>query len=714
MGAEHATDTGAGRGDPADPAFGWWPSPWPASMVAAGKVGRSGLQADGADVYWIESRPDDGGRQVVVGVAGGQPPVDVSPAGVSVGSRVHEYGGGAATVDGGALFYVNQDDQRWYRVPVNGSSAPRADSPAPSAPASLTPPPPADGSSRRYADGRLAGSGQWLVSVEERIGAGRTGHRLVAVGVHEPAVVPVVEEGDFVAAPRVSADGRWLAWVTWDHPYMPWDSSEVWVARIEESGGSIRLRDGRRVAGGDGTSVGQPLWCGDGSLLFVDDRSGWWLPYRLTAEELAADAPMAHPLVGRQAEFHAPDWVLGQSTMAELSDGSIVCRMHEGGRDHLVRLRPPERAEDAVPLDGSEEPPLSVDIIDQPCVSISGVAVTQPDPGVGPPGVLGRVWLLGSTATESQAVFEIPEAGGDPPRRISAAPAVAVSGRDVSVGRPFTAATPSGPVPGLFFAPRNARVEQVEVVEHPEHLHAGSGALPPLVVFCHGGPTAAAVAGFDPVVQFFTSRGLAVAVVDYRGSTGYGRAYRQRLLGRWGEADVDDCVHYAGALAGAGWVDGSRMAIRGTSAGGLTALAALIRSRCFAGAAAWYGVTDLEALAADTHDFESRYVDSLVGPWPEAAETYRARSPIHHADRVAGQVLLLQGADDRVVPRDQSERFAALLQERGIPCRLVIFEGESHGFRRAATIEACLTAELDFYRSLFSRPPPPEPTPTAP
>src|SRR5580704_4763253 len=198
MGAEHATDTGAGRGDPADPAFGWWPSPWPASMVAAGKVGRSGLQAEGADVYWIESRPDDGGRQVVVGVAGGQPPVDVSPAGVSVGSRVHEYGGGAATVDGGALFYVNQDDQRWYLVPVNGSSASRADSPAPSAPASLTPPPPADGSSRRYADGRLAGSGQWLVSVEERIGAGRTGHRLVAVGVHEPAVVPVVEEGDFV------------------------------------------------------------------------------------------------------------------------------------------------------------------------------------------------------------------------------------------------------------------------------------------------------------------------------------------------------------------------------------------------------------------------------------------------------------------------------------------------------------------------------------
>ncbi|MGH3579144.1 MAG: S9 family peptidase, partial [Mycobacterium sp.] len=218
---------------------------------------------------------------------------------------------------------------------------------------------------------------------------------------------------------------------------------------------------------------------------------------------------------------------------------------------------------------------------------------------------------------------------------------------------------------------------------------------------CHGGPTASAEAGFDPVVQFFTSRGLAVAIVDYRGSSGYGRAFRQQLDGLWGEADVDDCVAYAGALDEAGLVDGGRMAIRGTSAGGLTALAALIRSTRFAGAAAWYGVTDLEALAADTHDFESRYVDSLVGPWPEAEQTYRDRSPIHHPDRVSGEVLLLQGADDPVVPNDQSERFAAVLGDHGVRCRLIVFEGEAHGFRRASTIEASLEAELDFYRSLF-------------
>jgi dipeptidyl aminopeptidase/acylaminoacyl peptidase len=230
------------------------------------------------------------------------------------------------------------------------------------------------------------------------------------------------------------------------------------------------------------------------------------------------------------------------------------------------------------------------------------------------------------------------------------------------------------------------------------------------VVFCHGGPTLAADGGFDPVVQFFTSRGLAVALVNYRGSSGFGRAFRQRLDGLWGEADVDDCVSYASALEEAGLVDGRRMAIRGTSAGGLTALGALIRSRRFAAAAAWYGVTDLEALAADTHDFESRYVDSLIGPWPGAADSYRARSPIHHADRVAGSVLLLQGSDDPVVPPDQSERFAARLSEQGVACRLVVFEGEAHGFRRAATIEASLVAELEFYQDVFAVPWSAEPT----
>jgi dipeptidyl aminopeptidase/acylaminoacyl peptidase len=256
---------------------------------------------------------------------------------------------------------------------------------------------------------------------------------------------------------------------------------------------------------------------------------------------------------------------------------------------------------------------------------------------------------------------------------------------------PFVAEGPGGEVPGHYFAP--VAPAGVPVLPGP----------PPLVVFCHGGPTGSAEPGFDPTVQFFTSRGLGVAAVDYRGSSGYGRAYREQLAGGWGVADVEDCAAFAAGLAAAGRVDGDRMAIRGTSAGGLTALNALVRTRLFLGAASWYGVTDLEALAAETHDFESRYLEALVGPLPETAARYRERSPVHHPDRIAGRVLLLQGADDPVVPADQSVRFAELLGEHGVECRLVVFDGESHGFRAAATIEACLTEELDFYRALFAR-----------
>jgi dipeptidyl aminopeptidase/acylaminoacyl peptidase len=347
-----------------------------------------------------------------------------------------------------------------------------------------------------------------------------------------------------------------------------------------------------------------------------------------------------------------------------------------------------------------------MEVIDQPCVAIAGVALTDPGPASADPV---RLCVLGSTPTEAQAVFEVawadptPGPGARPTTgRLSFGGEVPVDPAGVSAASAFTADGPAGPVPGLFYAPTNRRVGAPST-DGPDP------GLPPLVVFCHGGPTSAAEGGFDPLVQFFTSRGLAVAAVNYRGSSGYGRSYRRQLDGLWGEADIDDCVAFADALAGAGLVDGGRMAIRGTSAGGLTALGALIRSRSFAGAASWYGVTDLAALATDTHDFESRYLDSLVGPWPEAADRYRARSPLYHPERVSGSVLLLQGADDPVVPADQSERFAAQLAEHGVSCRLVVFAGESHGFRRADTIEACLDAELDFYRSLFDPAGPGEP-----
>ncbi len=634
--------------------------PLPAAVVAAGKVSRSGLQVADGVVYWSEARPADGGRQVVVADAPGGA-TDVSPAGRSVRSRVHGYGGGAATVADGVLYTVDQTDQRWARS-VPGSDRP----PEPLAGQD----PPADAGEVRRGDGRVVPGSPWFLTVEERTGPTGTTHRIVALPLAGagPGRV-VVEDGGFVAAPRPAPDGRFLAWTAWSPPAMPWDSSEVRVAPLTTGADGPVLGPARRVAGGPGVSVGQPQWCPDGALLLVDDRTGWWLPYRLPA---GADGPgAAVALAAGEVEFHAPDWVLGQATLAVRPDGSVVGRMGRGGGDRLVVLRPGPGGPDA---EG-----WSLDVVDQPCVTLAGVACPDRD----------RVVVLGTTPTEAHVVLEVDPAGRRPPVRRSAPPVPVPDPDEVARAEPFVAHRGGAEVPGHFFAPPAGAARPT------------GGGPPPLVVFCHGGPTGAGEAGWDPVVQFLAARGLAVAVVDYRGSSGHGRAYRDALRGAWGVADADDCVAYAEALAAAGRVDPGRMAVRGTSAGGFTALCALRRARVFTAAVAWYGVTDLAALAAETHDFEAHYLDGLVGPLPEAAAVYRARSPLHHAAGLAGRVLLLQGADDPVVPASQSERFAAELAGHGVSCELVVFPGEGHGFRRAATIEAALGAELAFYTGLF-------------
>ena len=667
--------------------FGWWPSAFSARRVAAGKISRSGLQSDGASLLWLESRPEEGGGQVVVSDGGGGAPTDVSPPTVSVRSRVHEYGGGAATVAGGTLFYVDQEDQRLYRSTIGDSSGDGDGDGADPVP--LTPEPESrPGSSYRYADGALTPSGNWLICVEEGHHTSGTRHRVTAVATDGSLrVVPLVDAGGFVAAPRPSPDGARMAWVGWRHPQMSWDESEVWVSELLESDERIDIAGAHRVAGGDGVSVGQPRWCRDGSLVLIDDRTGWWLPCRVAGDRLD-DVDAAVPMVDLEAEFHSPDWALGQATMAELADGSLIGRMHRDGRDRLVQLQPPAAAGTPGEAD------WDVSVVEQPCLTISGVAVADGQ----------RIGMLGATATVGMGVYQVSADGSEPARRLTPIPAGSGDPpeADVAVAEPFVADTGAGPVPGLFYPPTNAAARGPET------------SRPPLVVFCHGGPTGAAEPGFDPLIQFFTSRGLAVAAVNYRGSSGYGRNYRRSLQGLWGVADVDDCTAYAVALAEAGRVDGANLAIRGTSAGGLTALGALVRSRAFRGAASWYGVTDLQALATDTHDFESRYLDGLVGPLPAAADVYRQRSPLYHPEAVTGAVLLLQGADDPVVPPDQSERFAEALAAHGVRCTLDVFAGESHGFRRAETIEACLAAELEFYRSLFAPDAGVDPPPSAP
>jgi len=678
VGGEHRGT--AGRSAPADNSgraptlapCGTWPSSFSASAVAAGKVSRSGLHIDGSGIYWLESRPDEGGRTVLVRSSAHGGPVDVSPAGRSIRSRVHEYGGGAATVIDGTLYYVDQSDQGLYRWDLDSG-----DDVAPTRLTAASPP----GGSLRYADGRLSVDREWFVCVEEGHGPAGVVHGIVAVHANgSPATVPVLQGRDFYAAPRPSPDGAFLAWLTWDHPHMSWDGCELWVGRWAGGGGEPRVTESRRVAGGSDISIGQPLWCGDGSLCYLSDQAGWWQPYRLTAVDDARS--VASVLVSAQAEFHGPDWVLGQSTMAELPDGALVCRMHADGTDRVVRIPAHTRSG-----------PGELEVVPQPCVAIAGVCAA--------PG--GAVVVLGATTTVGPSVYGVapaapatPTGGQDGPRPaweepelLSARSTLPVPPGEVSVAEAVVATTPDGPVHSLFYAPTSSR------------FRAPDGTAPPVVVMCHGGPTAANDRGFDPLVQYFTSRGLAVLAVNYRGSVGYGRAYRQRLRGLWGLADVDDCVAAAVSLADAGRVDGDRMVIRGTSAGGLTALGALIRSDRFAGAATWYGVTDLEALAAETHDFEARYIDTLVGPLPDAVATYRDRSPIHHADGVSGAVLLLQGLDDPVVPADQAVRFADALRAHGVDCRYQAFVGESHGFRKAETLRTAIAAELDFYAAVL-------------
>lgn len=657
--------------------FGRWPSPLGARRAGAGRRSLAGLCSDGDAVYWVEGRPEEGGRQVVVRATGDGPPVDVLPPEASARSRVHEYGGGAFCPVAGereGVVYVEQADQRIVLVDRSGGTTP------------LTRPAP-PGERWAHGDLRATPDGRWVVCVRERHHeepAGRVRRELVAVPTEPGAPVAVLCSGrDFYAAPRPDPAGRRLAWTCWDHPDMPWVASEVWEgALVERSTLTVerarRVDGGRRVAeatvssagddlpGGDGgpVSVGQPLWDDRGGLVYVSDRHGWWQPWRWSPE-----AP-ARPLTTDEAEYHGPDWALGQATLALLPDGGLVCRRRRDGFDRLVVVDPATG---------------SVGAVDQPCVVIDAVCRHR-----------DRVAWLGSTPELPPAPWW---AGAGPTATVATTATVVeplvppeplLAPSEVSAAEPFAAQGRNGrTVHGLFYPPRL------------EDTVGPPGELPPLVVHCHGGPTGAAGAGFDPVVQYLTTRGFAVAAVDYAGSTGYGRAHREALAGRWGEVDVDDCVDAARSLASAGRVDRRRMAVRGSSAGGFTALCALARSDVFAAGVTWYAVTDLLAMEAATHDFERHYTDWLVGPLPEAADELRRRSPVNLTAELRGAVLLLQGLDDPVVPAAQATAMAEALRAAGRRCDLLTFEGEGHGFRRAETVERCLEAEVAFYRDVL-------------
>jgi len=617
-------------------AFGSWRSPVSAELVArAGtRLAEPQIGSDGA-FWWLEGRPAEGGRTVLVRRRPGAAPEDVTPEGFHVRTRVHEYGGGAWLLHGETVFFSNFEDQRLYRQ--DPGETPRPITPQAPTPAGL-----------RYADGRATPDGGSIICVRESHFGDEVVNELVAVPADGSAEPVVLATGrDFYSFPRISPDGERLAWTCWDHPNMPWDGTELWDARIDGEAP-------RPVAGGPGESIWQPEWSPAGELHFVSDRSGWWNLYREREN-------LVEPLTSEQAELGYPQWLFGGSTYAFVDGGAIACIRCDRAEERLCLLE--------AGADGPRDLGLPYTSFEFPALRSHGSSVA----------------FIAGSPDEAATIISL----------------------DLPDGEPTAVRPPEGdPIePGLTSRPR--RIEfpteggsTAHAFYYPPSnpdFEGPAGERPPLIVEIHGGPTSHRSPELRRSLLYWTSRGFGVVDVNYGGSTGFGREYRERLRGTWGIVDTADCINAARHLADQGDVDPERLLIHGGSAGGYTTLCALVFHDAFASGASYYGVADAETLARDTHKFESRYLDGLIGPYPEAADTYRRRSPIHHADRLRSPVILFQGLEDEVVPPSQAEAMAAALKANGVPHEYIAFEGEQHGFRRQETIVRCHEAELAFY-----------------
>lgn len=619
--------------------YGAWASPLSAARATAGALRLGQIAVDGDDVYWIEGRASEGGRSVLVRQSPGVPAVDVSPSDFNVRTRVHEYGGAAYTVCGGAIYASQFADQRLYAL--DGVGAPRALTPA----------------GFFYAQCQVDAARRRLIGVREDHTGGdaQPPAAIVAVSLDADGADSgrVLASGaDFYSDPVLSPDGRHLAWLQWRHPNMPWDGTELHVAELDESGAPIAPV---RVAGGDHESVFQPRWSPEGELYFISDRTGWWNLYRRRDGAIEPLWPDAH-------DFGKPQWLFGTTTYAFRSASQLVVSWADQGRWRLGLLTLDDRRLD--PIDLALEP-------------LDAVVATPRE-----------TYFVGGSATEAAAIVRLTLAGNTT-RILKRSRDIALDPSYVSTPETVTFDSDGRPTHAFYYPPANPA------------FTAPPATTPPLLVLSHGGPTTATTPVFDPQIQFWTTRGFAVIDVNYGGSTGYGRAYRQRLHGQWGVVDVRDAVHAARHLVAAGKADPARLITRGGSAGGYTTLAALAFHDTFTAGASYYGISDLEVLATDTHKFESRYMDSLVGPYPAMKATYEARSPIHAVDRLNCALILLQGLEDKVVPPVQSERMADAVRKKGLPVAYVTFSGEQHGFRKAENIVRALESELYFYGKVF-------------
>ena len=628
----------------------------------AGVIGLGQIQLDGDDIYWVEQRPAEGGRNVIVRHGPDGRVVDITPPEYNARTRVHEYGGGAYVVREGTVWFSNFKDQRVYRQDPGRP------------PVAITP-----AQDIRHADFVFDQRHQRLIAIrEDHTGGksrhpdtgGKSRHPDTRGKSRDPAANTIasldptgktpartlVEANDFYASPRISPSGTHLSWLTWNHPNMPWDGTELWVAELTPDG----LRAPRKVAGGEGESIFQPTWSPDAFLYFVSDRTNWWNLYRWRG-------PSVEPVAAMPAEFGVPQWTFGLSTYVFESEGHIVCQVRSQG---VARL-------------GTIDPQVGrLDPVDMPFTAFSPSIQARS----------GRAFTIAGSPTEPMCLIAVNlETGMVEVLRRSAERLI--DPPYIAIPQAIEFPTEGGVTAyGFFYPPVN-----------PEYT-APAGELPPLIVYVHGGPTGAVSNALDLSDQFWTTRGFAYLVVNYGGSTGFGREYRQRLNGLWGVVDVDDSVNGARYLIDRGLVDGNRVAISGGSAGGYTVLRALTSTDFFKAGASHFGISDLEVFHSDTHKFESMYDQSLLGRWPEDRAIYRERSAIHSVDRMTAPVILFQGLEDKIVPPNQAEIIVKALREKGLPVAYLPFEGEQHGFRIAKNIKRALEGELYFYSKVFDFP----------
>ena len=622
--------------------FGSWRSPITSDLIVAETVALTQPRIDQDCVYWLEMRPAEGGRNVIVRRDPNDQLTDVTPKPFNVRTRVHEYGGGDFLVKNRAVYFSNFVDQRLYAQV--GTNAPRP----------ITPEAP-----MRYADAVLDERQSRLVCVREDHGI--SGHEAVntIVSLHPEENADcgriLISGSDFYSSPRISPDGSRLAWLSWNHPNMPWDGTELWVGKFNDQGALV---DTELIAGSSTESIFQPEWSSDEVLYFVSDRSGWWNLYRWTK------ASKVEAVYETNSEFGVPQWAFGLTSYALVSAEQIVCAYIEEGISHLATI---------------DTRSLKLESIETGLTDITFVKAAA-----------HRAVFRGGSPTQPLSIFQF-NVDSQTLEVLRSSSDVKIDDEFISIPRAVEFPTAGGVTAhGFFYAPRN------------RDYTAPAGELTPLLVKSHGGPTAAASTAKSLSIQFWTSRGIAVLDVNYGGSSGYGREYRRRLNNNWGVVDVDDCMNGALYLANRGEVDGNRMMITGGSAGGYTTLCALTFRKTFKAGASHYGVSDAEALAKDTHKFESRYLDGLMGTYPERRDVYYARSPINFTDQLSCPVIFFQGLEDKVVPPNQAELMVQALRAKRIPVAYVSFEGEQHGFRQAKNIKRAMDAELYFYSRVFS------------